>query len=345
VSEFIPSHRISLTDIEQTGHHDIYHLPGYLQLESAPAGDEPVYWTTIHNGARIFIPLIKRKITGKPLFDLVSPYGYPGILTGKELAEEEANEIIKQFNDHAREESYVSSFLRLSPIHNSWKNLSAENILQVIHGKTVCIALSSDIDTIRSYYSLNHKRNLKRIVSDGFMATINDWERLEEFYRIYIQTMSRHFAATRYFLPVDYFLSLKAIEGAHVFFVSVYDKDKNYTSGGLFSLVNKSIQFLYGATADKYVRYSPSKLMIDKATEWGRQQGAEMMNLGGGLGASVEDGLFRFKKGFSSRFRDFSTVRIIHNKKIYGELLKEKGIVATEPNDPSGFFPAYREER
>ena len=324
--------------------YDIYHFPEYLKLKTSINSNIPIYGEFQSKNSKCLIPLIKQRINNTDKYDLSSPYGNPGILTNKNLNNEEIKRILIEFDTEAKKDGFISTFIRLNPLNNIWENLSNDNIKQIYHGKTVYISLNSEIKDIRSLYSKNHKRNLKRLNEKGFIITINDWGKIGCFYNIYNQTMLRHNAAKRYFLPKEYFNNLINIQKANIFLISVLDKENNYTSGGLFSKVNGVIQYLYGATADKFVKDSPSKLMIDKAIEYGKQQNARILHLGGGYGADVNDGLFRFKKGFSKNYLNYSTLRIIHNQEEYNKISKNKGISPEEINSFKGFFPAYRRD-
>jgi hypothetical protein len=76
------------------------------------------------------------------------------------------------------------------------------------------------------------------------------------------------------------------------------------------------------------------KLILDEARLLGNQTTAKSLHLGGGVGGSDEDSLFRFKSGFSKDFKEFSVWKFIVNEEIYEDLSKDK--VCTD------FFPLYR---
>lgn len=342
MGEFIFSKFIKKPTFNGLINSDIYQLPEFLKIEASSINAYSIYWVSKSNSSNFLIPLIKRKISGTKKFDLSSPYGYPGILTDSDIGFDEIKNVLLEFDIDAKKEGFISTFIRLNPLNNKWKGLTHENITQIFHGNTICVPLVTDINIIRSFFSVNHIRNLKKLDNNGFKATVNDWDSLELFFKIYQQTMSRHFAAKRYFLPMEYFWGLKEITEANIFFISVLDSYNNYTAGGLFSLVNGVVQFLYGATANEHVKSSPSKLMIIKAIEWGKQQGATILHLGGGLGANDNDGLFHFKKGFSRQYCDYSTIRIIHNHELYNTLSIKHGNKNMELQNDNDFFPAYR---
>jgi lipid II:glycine glycyltransferase (peptidoglycan interpeptide bridge formation enzyme) len=100
------------------------------------------------------------------------------------------------------------------------------------------------------------------------------------------------------------------------------------------------MQFHLGATNDACLYYSPSKLMMDEAVNYASAMQLRYLHMGGGLGGSVADGLFRFKKGFGKKYHAFSTLRFVHNNSLYQQLKNTEG-ARLQYIDPS-FFPAYR---
>ena len=97
-----------------------------------------------------------------------------------------------------------------------------------------------------------------------------------------------------------------------------------------------------GATAEQYLRRSPSKLIVDFMWSWAQEQSSNVFHLGGGVGGA-EDSLFHFKAGFSSARAEFYTYRIIvcHER---NRILKQAIDFQSSSSDPeqSAFFPGYR---
>jgi hypothetical protein len=67
--------------LNQTSH-DFYHLPSYCKIEAKVLEGKPLAWKKNINGFDFLIPLVERVIwsNGTQEKDLVSPYGYPGVL-------------------------------------------------------------------------------------------------------------------------------------------------------------------------------------------------------------------------------------------------------------------------
>jgi lipid II:glycine glycyltransferase (peptidoglycan interpeptide bridge formation enzyme) len=293
------------------------------------------------NGFDFIIPLVERVIwsNGTQEKDLLSPYGYPGILYPENIPKEIYLEALKLFQSEAAAAAYISSFIRLHPIYNTFQVNGQSNITQHYHGPTVSINLNLPLAVIRKSYSQNHKRNIKSLLSDDYQIEVNNWASLDAFVDLYLQTMQRKHAQKRYFFSHDYFHQLKKSIGHSLILISINDKHGKIASGGLFSLFNGLAQFHLGGTSENFLNQSPSKLMIDAAIEACKEKGAHTLHLGGGYGSANTDGLFRFKAGFGSQLHKFSTLRMIHNPEVYKELVKNtKGI----NNSANGFFSEYR---
>ena len=339
---------ISVTDQRWTSllsetPHDFYHLPGFAQIEAELMHGEALAWYLDDGTIRHLVPCIKRPVGMKDLYDLVSPYGYPGIVSREALPVDEAGSLFNLFHKEAASEGYVSSFIRLNPISNSWnfnETTNRHDLLfeQVFHGQTVSVDLKPSLQAIRKNFSENHRRNLKKLKIQGYRLEFNNWAYLDEFIEVYRQTMTRKSAYPYYFFPSEYFDQLKKILGEHLVFVTIKDSEDQLVSGGLFTHFGKIMQYHLGATHAGALEYSPSKLMMDETIVYGKKKGAEMLHVGGGFSANTTDGLFRFKKGFGSHFHSFSTLRFIHRPEVYDKLKTNlKGRILN-----IGFFPAYR---
>jgi hypothetical protein len=329
--------------VTSSNHFDLYQFPAYCKIEANVLQGVPLAWHSKINGNDFIIPLIEREIFTPdhlPFFDLTSPYGYPGIICPAKVTMNEINEAFITFHQEASQSGYVSTFIRLHPLYNNFSLVEVPNATQVFHGSTVSVALNKSMHDIRAQYSTNHKRNLKKNHLAGYKTQLNNWNRLDEFISIYLDTMQRKKAAKRYFFARDYFLRLKRIPSVLIFLVTVTDKNDSMAAGGIFSLINGLAQFHLGGTSSAHLHLSPSKLMMDAAIVALKEAGADTLHLGGGYGSSNADGLFRFKAGYGQQLNTFSTLRFIHNPEVYNKLT---AISASHGvNNAGTHFPVYR---
>ena len=318
---------------------DVYHLQSFASMEAKLLKGEALAWWHEINSKTILIPLICRNIPYSDYVDLISPYGYPGILTSSLLTIEEISEALRLFNKEATQKSYVSSFIRLNPLINSWNIPKKDNWLQLMNGTTVSIDLKKDYNSIRKNYSENHKRNLNRLHQLSYSFEINNWDYLKDFATAYIETMRRRKAQSYYFFPPSYFNGLQSMLKEKLNFISILDGKGEFVAGGIFTIFNEVMQYHLGATTNNAVNMSPSKLMMDAAIIEGQKKDVKILHLGGGYGGSFDDGLFRFKSGFGKTMHEFSTLRMIHRPEVYKDLVNSK---IGQQNGSNGFFPEYR---
>ncbi|GAB1418917.1 hypothetical protein MASR2M12_16820 [Bacteroidales bacterium] len=322
--------------------HDVYHLPGYCVIEAGLVQGDALAWYHETDDMKCLIPLISRNINGSSLYrDLVSPYGYPGLLCNQQLNSEIASGLFEIFHREASGQGYVSSFIRLNPLLNPWKLTGHEFFRQWFHGGTVSIDLQQPVEAILSGFSENHRRNLRKLATSGFLAAINDWRTIGDFIHAYRQTMNRRKADAYYFFPDSYFNNLQQLLADRIVYISITNSAGKFVAGGIFTCFGEVIQYHLGATSNEAVHQSPSKLMMEEAIRFGIGVGARTLHLGGGLGGSTSDGLFRFKKGFGNYFHRFSSLRFIHHPDIYNRLRKESQAVDSQTD----YFPEYRHTR
>jgi len=319
--------------------HDVYHLQGFTRIEAELLKGEAIAWYHEGRGNVSLIPLVSRNIRGDETFsDLVSPYGYPGILSLKQPDVAEASEILAVFNKEAAAHGYVSSFLRLNPLLNQWQLPQTESWRQWFHGGTVSVDLSVEGEQLRSHYAENHRRNLKSLKQLGYTVAFDQWQFLPDFLNAYRQTMQRRNAHPYYFFPESYFQSLKQLLGEKLIFASVVTPSGEFAAGGLFTQFGTLMQYHLGATMNDFLAHSPSKLMMDAAIEEGKRREATILHLGGGLGGSTVDGLFRFKKGFARDYHAYTSLRFIHLPSVYENLKASLG----KGYNRNTYFPEYR---
>ena len=350
---FIESSDINWNVFLKNENHDLYHLPEYVELDASLHGGRAVAWVCDYGDCKCLMPLISRPVHNRSvalgtqnLRDLCSPYGYPGVLTSAPLTPGDAMDVLLQFHRVATQHKFVSSFIRLNPFLNNW-NLPISSITkqiadsgmmkQIYYGETVSINLAAyQSDNLsanrsfcenRTFFNQNHRRNIKRLHQQGLQVVINDFSLMPQFIEAYYQTMHRRNAAKYYFFPENYFSKLKELTSNHQVFISVLMPNGEYISGGIFTLYGSVMQYHLGATTDSAVKLSPSKLVIEAAMQAGISSGASILHLGGGLGGSKTDGVFRFKAGFSNDRHTYSGLQFIHDPEVYHQLNKQSVIL------------------
>lgn len=321
---------------------DIYDTADYCALETLVTDGEPILIICIDGNDRLAIPLISRKIDpiingSELLFDAISPYGYAGVITNSQDPQK-ILDMLEACRLKAAENNIISIFIRLHPINNTFILQDHPLIKQVVHGPTVYIDLSKELDQIRAQYANRMRRDLKKITQGGYYAQINHWEHYEKFISAYHDTMQQHNAAKYYHFNQDYFSTLKK-PSLYTHLITVHHESGELASGAIFFGYRDIAQYHLGGTSSKYRKFASSKLVFDTAINYFKGLGFTLLHLGGGVG-SKEDALFTFKQEISNQLTTFNSLRIICDENRYNELAS----AAFERNsivDPN-FFPLYR---
>lgn len=186
----------------------------------------------------------------------------------------------------------------------------------------------------------NHRLGIHKLIREGLEVTFNDSDLFDE-YIIYLQKMKRVGAKEFYCFSGAYFEDLFSTHGEKFNLVCVLSPSGEIACGGLFSAYNGIIQVIFSGTHESYLRFSPSKLMIDFLRCWGMDHNFKLLHLGGGVGAST-DQLLHFKADFSCLRGAYSTLRVVFDHELYRELNQNVQNLNNLECDDNGYSPLYR---
>lgn len=335
---------------ELTG--DFYHTSNYHKLHETPDGDEGLLLVYREGTQAVALPIIRRSLKTidalapdfSEQYDATSVYGYGGPISNHSLEDQAFYQRFGDaLNDTLHDLNIICIFSRLHPILENDAMVTIGDVIDV--GQTVSIDLTQPETLQFKEYRSNHKRNIKKALKhDIVVYPDKTWEHYDDFRRIYSVTMDRVEATDYYYFSDDYFDDLRA-ELGDILQLFVVKLDDTVLSAGLFTLYNGIIQYHLGASDPIGMEYASSKLMMDGVRRWGNTVDAHVMHLGGGLGGSIDDSLFRFKAGFSNRRHTFKLWKHIVNHEQYNAAVSglENWLIqqgATMPQ--TSFFPLYR---
>jgi hypothetical protein len=327
--------------------HDFYHLPEYISFAARHEGGRPCAFFAETGSNALLVPLLMRdlprELDPEPgLCDVLTPYGYPGPILAGDPTEETVAEMLQGFLRVSRQRAVVSAFWRLHPLLSFPLEPLRKMGVLVRHGNTVYVDLSQPPEQMWRETSNNHRRHIKQLQRNGFVAVRNDWRYWQSFIEIYWETMARVEASEFYFFPADYFEELKETLGDRLDLWTVLSPQGEVASAAIFVTVKGIVQYHLGATTKKFLDMSPLKLIISEVRLWGCRAGHRLLHLGGGNGGAM-DSLYTFKARFSPLSAGFYTFRATPMPNAYADLtLKRLGAAAGKDGNDDGFFPAYR---
>ena len=342
-------------DLLDTVPHDFYHLPGYLALEAARHNAIPEAIIIKDDEKVFFLPYLIRDCSSilnsnesDRIYDVVSPYGYPGILVNQ--AGENADFIKRCLNLTYKcwnEKNICSAFIRLHPILNSYVDISffdSDKFVFCNQGNVVTCDLTKELKDIWKQIRSSHRTKINKLTRAEFIVKIGTVdEYLDVFVDVYRETMDRVHAADAYYFTQAYFETLAQTLGDRMK-VCVVEINGEVVATSLITELNGIVQYYLGGTRTDFLRQSPATIMFKYIIEWAKKRNNILLNLGGGLGGK-HDSLYHFKAGFSDESHPFSTIKTIVDREKYSRLVAARseslGRSSTDVENTS-FFPAYR---
>lgn len=284
----------------------------------------------------IALPVVIRPIEHTNYFDVTSVYGYAGpIYSIRDHNNQESlnNYFQKSIKKFFEDNNIVSVFSRLHPLIDQKRILNGMGDIVDLN-KTVSINLTLNADEQRASFRKSLKSELNQLRrKEIFVKETNKVEEIDRFIEIYYETMDRVSASPSYYFSKEYFHEfLNNDEFKSKLLIA--EKEGQIIAGAIFTMTPKIMQYHLAGTTSEYIRETPMKLILDEARLIGNASSCENLHLGGGVGGSDDDSLFKFKSAFSKDFHQFSVWKYIVNEEIYNELSKDK--------IQSNFFPLYR---
>lgn len=322
--------------VEQCLDFDFYHTQCYHLLEKE---NRAVLVVGCLDQTIIALPLIIRKIPNSSLFDCTSAYGYCGPISNKAfnlLSIQAISEFKKHLIQFFKESNIVTVFSRLHPLISQGDFFDGFGEVLPIN-KTVAIDLKISPEEQKKQYRKSNKSELNQLRRKGYevVEATTDQE-IDTFIAIYHETMQRVQASKKYFFDKNYFynfLKNKCFQNK----LLLAKNDGIICAGAIFTVTNKIMQYHLAGTTEQFIKDTPMKLILDEARLLGNNLKLDFLHLGGGVGGSDEDSLFRFKSGFSDYRCIYQIWRMIVDDENYKNLIEESGAASN-----STFFPLYR---
>jgi len=327
--------------------HDFYHLPAYAQLMAPFDGGQAEAVLVRDGDQHFFLPYIVRPLShiawlggeGGKLFDVVSPYGYPGPLIAGDPTY--VGQAVAQWIRAMRLRGAVSGFVRLHPLLNVDTAILAAEGEIISRGRTVSADLMLPPEELWRQTSATHRNEISKARRHGLSVAMDEsFEHLPTFIGMYYETMDRAGASQYYYFPQEYFHGLRDCLREKLSLCIVKGPDNAVLCGALFTECDGIVQYHLSATFNAALPLHPAKLMLDWVRSWAQKRGNRVLHLGGGMGAR-EDSLFNFKARFSSLRHPYYTWQLLFDPDTYRGL-ENRRRAQRENEVDAQFFPIYR---
>lgn len=274
------------------------------------------------------------KIPENKYFDISSPYGYGGFI----IDGENYNKVNEKFIEYCIKNNIVSEFVRFNLFNKNIKYYygKVENVKPNIVRK-----LNMPLEEMLMDFEHKVRKNLKRANSNNLKIKLDfNGEYLEEFLKIYYNTMERNSAKKEYYFSKEFFEKLMEMKDNSVIFNVIYNE--NIISTELVLYDEKNCYSFLGGTLNEYFFVRPNDFLKYEIIKWAYNKRLQNFVLGGGYSNSIDDGILKYKKSFAPKdgMVDFLVGKMIFDIDKYNELLEIRKKDNFEFNN--SFFPLYR---
>jgi hypothetical protein len=334
---------------------DTYYRPGYVAAYQEDGADIRGLVLNVR-ARRYLLPLVFRPLSSLSFaadaagFDVITPYGYGGILPLEEgtVSREDGIGLVAALQAWCRLEGVISCFIRLHSLeaqHLWFEGLQADGVDLQYSGPTKTIELLEwdESQAVPTSLPKGRRKNMRwaRRKLSFEVSTCDEpasEAALQQFVEIYEGTMDRRQASDFYYFPKAYYRELAKGLGRDMAIVIARAQEKP-AAGALFFFDAKYAHFHLSGSTVEGRKLDASAAVILQGAEWARTRGCTRLHLGGGV--TPNDSLFMFKDAFGGKTFEFYSLRVVGDQARYLELLRRRMNAGGSPLRPN-FFPEYR---
>lgn len=320
---------------------DLYYQNDYASLYAANKDDLVNF--CFEDQSEVFLNLaIKKpihKIGNRSLssafYDLETPYGYGGPLsTTRDVSF--LKRAIQAWKDYCHSHHLLAEFIRFHP-YNLFPVHSPDLLDKcLLDRQVVCVNLQQSKEERWSEYSKDARNILRKAERNCKLVRL---DRVDDFLPIYQQTMQRNQAGEFYYFDSEYFDRLLSLPDMYLLGVT---SEQVMIAAGFFAFSKQLGHYHLSANSAEGLKAGANYFLLDRAFDLAKEKGCAEFLLGGGRSNRSDDNLFRFKKKFSKRRKDFYLGLIVHNSAVFDEY---SSIWSEEnPGRNSTFLLPYRQK-
>jgi len=272
---------------------------------------------------RIVCPVVERDFEG--YVDIMKPYGFSGFVGNGDCPE-----FPHYWKEFARQRGYVCGYIGLNPI---FENSTYFELSEVYQYNTIYVLdLTLSDQELYGNLSENRKRQLRNWDRIRPSLILDKAAAKDFFVTHYVDFMREKNATSFYYFSKETLSFLADLD--NVFLVGAGDSGK-LTAVSVFAHTSDAGEFLFNVSIGEGRSHSAA------LTWYGinrlKSLGIPNLNLGGA--GHEDEGVAQFKARFGGQKLPLRCVKQIYQPEVYQQLCRQ---VNADPNDITGYFPAYR---
>lgn len=275
-------------------------------------------------------------------FDITGPYGYNGAISNSEDVEF-INLFNQTFVEYCNENNIIAEFLRFHPVFHNEKYFT--HTKNTITNKNIVVDLN--VPDLLASYEYSVRKNINKALRNDlsvkwFSGDQISNEIIDQFYRIYHETLIRNLADKNSIYDFAFFRSMTQLvdKNSSIFFT--YYENKPISTE--LVLWGEAIGYSYlGGTLGEYFHLRPNEILKYELMKFLKHNGCNFFLIGGGK--QPDDGIYKYKSNFArTGVLDFCIGKKVYNESVYSNL-NEQWEARSSPekiNQFRNYFLRYR---
>jgi len=305
---------------------DTYFTPDYYALYEHLGDGKAQCFVFEKNGEIALYPFLINSVNNKgyeladEYFDIQGAYGYNGIISS-DHSEAFKTEFFKNLDEYCTQNNIIAEFNRFHPVMDN-VSFSEKHRKIIFDRSTVTIDLEQEFEEIKREFSSSTKRALKKAYKNNLKPHVYHAKEMpiQRFKELYRKTMERVNSVPYLFFNDAYFEHLFRLQNLDMITV---EYEKKIIASAVCFYSNNFYHYHLGASDEEYLNMRPNNMIFESMIKQGKEKNCKYLHLGGGNSGDENDGLYKFKKGFSKLSTDFYIGKKIHNQEIYESVIHQ----------------------
>lgn len=301
---------------------DIYYRPCYLRSWITHELAEPICLHLQENDKHWLYPFFKKEIPNsgesEPYYDIISAYGYGGIVSNRSISQIPDEFRISanlEIDNWCQQHRIVAEFIRENPLLGEkdryYRNISHSIVRQNVYAHT---------NESYKIGSRSARRNVNKAIRGGLEIVVdNHLDTIENFSRLYLRTAKRLKMDRYYYFDHGYFRAVRQHLKPWSRIINIVT-DGRAVAAALIFLSSGYATYHLSCSDERHLNCYPNDLLLKAVVEASIKDGVDFLSLGGGMSTNSGDSLFAFKRRFGTEVHPVYIGKRVHQEYKYDYL-------------------------
>jgi serine/alanine adding enzyme len=323
---------------------DIYFTPGYYKSwQGVEQGQAKCLGGEVE-GVEFLYPFFIKPITGYKTdvlcFDVITAYGYGGLLANKPLSPMQAIIVDNAVNSWMKDHHVIAELIREHPLlATPFPSVERHQVRRNVYADISSLDDAwSNVEKRGGRYCINKAKRMGLTISFDLSAAS-----IDDFISMYSDKASESGWNAFYHFPKQYFHQFKKHLCDNIQIVRV-ELNGHLVASSLTMKWGKTLHNHLAASSEQGKKMNANDMLYWGLIQLGHKLGCSCLSFGGGLSMDEKDQLFSFKKKFGKIYLPVYIERRVHDQHRYDLIVEQWREKYPELKHKEKILLCYRED-